>query len=81
MTAQMNEARVVPGLEEYTNTDAQSIADKRKRFETLRARLALRGYELRPQADGTLLIVYWDLAKTLSDLDAAERFAQQVGAA
>lgn len=51
----------------------------RKRFATLRARLAMKGFELRRQADGSLLVIRWNLAKTLPDLDAAERFARQAG--
>ena len=52
----------------------------RKRYETLRARLALRGFELRHQADGTLVISKWNLARVCSGLDEAEQVAEQVGA-
>ena len=68
------------GFEEQSQTTAPSVHDaERKKFETIRARLAFKGYELRRQADGTLLVVRWNLARVLPDLDAAERFAIQAG--
>lgn len=53
----------------------------RKALETLRAKLALRGYELHELADGSLMVSRWNLSRPLSSIEAAEAFARQVGAA
>ncbi len=57
------------------------IANDRKRFASLRAHLALKGYELYPQPDGTMLITKWGLLKTVADVDEASAFLQQIGGA
>lgn len=69
-----------PALEEELTTTPPGVRDsEQKRFATLRARLALRGFQMHRQADGRLLVIRWNLAKTLPSLDAAERFAEQAG--
>ena len=50
-----------------------------KRFERLRALLALKGHELYATADG-YLVQRWGLTKDLTGIDAVEAFARQVGA-
>ncbi|MFO1326069.1 MAG: hypothetical protein U1F56_01835 [Rubrivivax sp.] len=58
-----------------------SVAEaRRKRLDTLRAKLGLRDYELRQTETGALLVVRWALSRELPDIDAAETFAHQVGA-
>jgi len=52
---------------------------ERKRFERLRALLALKGHELLATADG-YTVRRWGLTKDLNGLDEAEAFARQVGA-
>lgn len=90
MTARKNEARVVPGLAENQNTDAPIIADLHdghvqardehcKKFETLRAKLALRGYEVHRTDHGAFIVRKWGLTRTCSGLDEAEAFALQAG--
>lgn len=59
----------------------EQIADDRKAFATLRAHLALKGYELYRQRDGAMLITKWGLLKTLADVDEASKFLQQIGGA
>lgn len=56
------------------------MADPRKRLDTLRARLALRGYELRDLPAGGHVVVRWLMSRELLSLDAVEAFAGQVGA-
>lgn len=51
-----------------------------KRFETIRAQLARRGFELHRTEDGAMLICRWDQARSVHGLDDAERFARMVGA-
>lgn len=58
----------------------QSDAD-RKRFEHLRALLALRdGHRLYALADGGYMCAWRGLTRDLNDLDAVETFARQIGA-
>lgn len=72
-----------PELREQTDElcdgHVQARGEHCKKFETIRARLALRGFELRRQGDGTLLVVRWNLARVLPDLSAAEQFAAPAG--
>jgi len=82
-----------PGHHPEANADHQSTAGQdptddgdgaqtaAKRFETLRAVLALRGFELREVRTGGWLIVRWNMTRHVTDLDAAEAFARTVGAA
>lgn len=56
------------------------MADPRKRLATLRARLALRGYELRDRPAGGHVVVRWLMSRELPSLEAVEAFAGQVGA-
>lgn len=59
-------------------TTAAADAD-RKRFEKLRALLALRGHELYKTDAGPYLVRRWGLVRDLPDLGAVEGFARQVG--
>lgn len=54
----------------------------RKRLDTLRAQLALRGFEVRQLASGAWLISRWNLTREVSGpgIDGLEAFARQVGA-
>lgn len=51
-----------------------------KSFSTLRARLALAGWMLTAQVDGTFIVSRWGHCRELGDLSAAESFACMVGA-
>lgn len=62
-----------------THQDEDPAGD-RKRFATLQAELARRGYELRRTDVGTLLILRWGLAREVTGIEPAEDFARQVGA-
>lgn len=66
-----------------THDCAQDGADG-KRFATLQARLALRGFTLtRTDAAGSpeaYTVLRWNLARDLASLDAVAEFAIQVGA-
>lgn len=59
---------------------AEERADQ-KRFATLQARLALRGYVLRKIDGGGFVCSRWGMFRELQNLDAVERFAGLVGAA
>ena len=63
-----------------TSTSAQPAAGHDKPFATLQARLALRGFALVRQGDGTLLIVRhgWP-PRICSDLAEGTLFADRVG--
>lgn len=60
-------------------------ADDGKRFATLRAHLALKGYSLSRTAasDGPVCfyVTRWSMARELASLDAVARFLDQVGGA
>jgi hypothetical protein len=59
----------------------QLKAAHRKRFETVRARLALAGWILTEQTDGVgYFAARWNGVRDLADLGAVESFAKQVGA-
>ena len=92
MTALNNEgpALATPALEAKPITsnasvlhDAHVLAHDAhlKRYANIRARLALRGFELRHQDDGSLLISKWNLARVCSGLLEVEQFAQEAGCA
>lgn len=51
-----------------------------KREATLRARLALKGYELHSLSDGGYVVTRWDRSRRLADLDQVAAFAQAAGA-
>lgn len=57
--------------------DETSVA---KRFATLQARLAIRGFALQVLPGGGFAVSSWNLHKVLDDFAAVESFAQQVGA-
>jgi hypothetical protein len=60
-------------------------ADDGKRFATLRAHLALKGYSLSRTAVGDgpvrFYVTRWGMARELRDLAAVARFLDQVGGA
>lgn len=60
--------------------EAVVVTAPEKRHATLAAALALRGFELRPQVDGTWLIVRWNLERPARTLDDVAAFARSVGA-
>lgn len=64
-----------------TQETESALADaRRKALANVQA--ALRGYECKPQPDGTLLIGRWGLfRRSVPNVDAAVTFAAQVGAA
>lgn len=68
---------------DQVKTDAEFCPDataKRKRFEGLRAGLALAGgHTLNQLADGTFLVVFRHLTRALKDLDDVAALARQVG--
>lgn len=51
-----------------------------KAVATLRARLALRGYELHQLEGGSWIVRRWGLSVPLDTLSAVERFAESAGA-
>ena len=62
-------------------TQADDARAARKRFTTVQAKLALRGFVLRKIDDGTFVCTRWGMFRELQNLDAVERFAGLVGAA
>jgi hypothetical protein len=50
----------------------------RKRLATIRAELAIKGFVLRKQVDGTFLISKWDYCREVTSIDAAARFLEQI---
>ncbi|MEO6597077.1 MAG: hypothetical protein ABIP94_20220 [Planctomycetota bacterium] len=75
-----------PGLADAdSKTDAAIIGDLAQHYKslaTLKARFALRAFELHELGDGSLLCRCSGLvSKPLKDLDAAWQFARLVGAA
>lgn len=72
------------GFRGQGTTDSGDCANadaERKRFERLRALLALRGHELHATDGGIYLVRRWGLCRDLRDLAAVEGFARQVGVA
>jgi hypothetical protein len=69
------------------NTDSEAPAprlqgegDEGKRFATLQAQLALRGFALTELADRSYIVSRWSLVRPLPDLRAVRDFAVQAGA-
>lgn len=62
---------------------AQRLVDdqRRKATQTLAAQYALRGFELVELGDGSFSLGRWGLWRWLPNLEAAQSFARQVGAA
>lgn len=94
-SAKNEEARVQPGFLTNQTTNGADCADDpamqqvvpygdRKQFETLRARCALVGYELKLiAATGPAQVFHvsrWDASHTLIGLTVVEQFADRVGA-
>ncbi len=50
-----------------------------KTFDTLRARLALRGFTLQPAARGGFMVAQWGRWLVVADLAAVEAFAVRAG--
>lgn len=78
-----------PANAEDTKADTEHFATaatdlqvaQRKRFESLRAVLAMQGYELHANEDGTFTVRRWGgLTIDLNGLDAVEDFVRAVGA-
>ena len=83
-TPECGEARGQAGFRGQGTTDSADCANadaERKRFERLRALLALRGHELHATDGGIYLVRRWGLCRDLRDLAAVEGFARQVGVA
>jgi len=51
-----------------------------KRFATIQARLALRGYAVRECTEGGWFVSRWNLAKFCRAIEDVEAFAREVGA-
>lgn len=68
------------GRPESAATAEETHAALQKAVSTLRARLALAGWVLAEQGDGTFLASRWGRSRELSDLPAVEAFACMVGA-
>jgi len=79
------QARLGPAQTEPKCLIFEQSTDDGKRFATLRAHLALRGYSLhRTAADDGPVCFYvtrWGIARELRDLAAVARFLEQVGVA
>ena len=72
----------VGAVEEQRTTDLlifNQRADDGKRFATLVAELALRGYEFNQTAEGAFIVHRWGQTRALDALDAVAGFARQVG--
>ena len=71
--------------DEYDFATVAAKAEADKAFTTLRATLALRGFELHIVGDGEGGVAYmvhrWTQSRTLPDLAAVARFLDQVGGA
>ena len=52
-----------------------------KRLATVRAQLAIKGFDLQKQVDGTFLISKWDYCREVTSIDAAARFLEKIGGA
>ena len=77
------QAGEVERQETADNADCADAAAQRKRFNTLRARLALAGWVLTDTPDsphGAFTVSRWAMARDLVDLAAVEAFSAQVGA-
>jgi hypothetical protein len=61
-------------------SQAEAVQAERKRFESLRALLAMKGHELHATDGGIFIVRRWGLCRDLRDLAAVEAFAKQVGA-
>ena len=51
----------------------------RKRFATIQAELAIKGYSLTELAGGGFLIFKWNLSRHVADLRGAVNFLRQIG--
>ena len=76
-------------IEEQETTDdgnsaaSAAIAEADKAFTTLRATMAIRGFELQTVSDGeggtAYLLRRWNLRRTLPSLEAVRAFAERAG--
>ncbi len=67
-----------------STTEKRNFADPdavSKRLATVRAQLAIKGFVLRKQVDGTFLISKWDYCREVTSIDAAARFLEKIGGA
>lgn len=65
-------------LQDDQHDDVAEDAERRKRLATLKACLALRGFELHETKTG-IVITKWGLARHVVDVDGGEAFLRQVG--
>ena len=73
----------IEGQGKADESDCADAAAQRKRFNTLRARLALAGWVLATTPDsphGAFTVSRWAMARDLVDLAAVQAFSAQVGA-
>lgn len=69
------------GTTNAAHSACQAAGLQRKRFERLRAQLAMKGVELHATDGGLYIVRRWGLCRDLRDLAEVECFAKQVGAA
>ena len=73
----------IEGQGKADESDCADAAAQRKRFNTLRARLALAGWMLTTTPDnphGAFTVSRWGMVRDLVDLAAVEQIAARVGA-
>ena len=70
------------GQARYSTADTPIVGDdtaRRKRHETLRAQLALKGFQLLELSDGTYLICKWDRSFHADCLRGVGAFLARIG--
>jgi prophage regulatory protein len=67
-------------ITQQTGPDCEGTDERRKRFSTIAAALALKGYSLHQTTAGTFIVTKWNLARDLSNIGAVQAFAAAVGA-
>ena len=56
-------------------------SDQAKRLATIKAHMALRGFQVHDTVTGGWLVARWNLSRYCATLDDLQAFAEQVGAA
>lgn len=64
----------------FETEPAPAVGPTQKEFETLRARLALLGFELQACGLASYVVSRWNLSRRLADLAEVQAFADRVGA-
>ena len=64
----------------FRTEPAPEVEPTQKKFETLRARLALLGFELQACGVARFVVSRWNLSRRLADLAEVQAFADRVGA-